>query len=100
MIAGAGDAPLCTRRLLSASLSDLPRHCDGAPGSNALTEASMEGAMVWLRTLASIVVAAISFQLAHAESVLVEFTTQNCGPCQRMRPIVQQLASEGYAVRE
>ena len=56
--------------------------------------------MVWLRTLASIVVAATSFQLAHAESVLVEFTTQHCGPCQRMRPVVQQLAAEGYAVRE
>src|SRR5690606_19819321 len=32
--------------------------------------------------------------------VLLEFTTQNCGPCRRMRPVVQQLAAEGYAVRE
>lgn len=56
--------------------------------------------MVWLRTFVFIAVAALSCQLATAESVLVEFTTQNCGPCRRMQPVVRQLAAEGYAVRE
>lgn len=56
--------------------------------------------MVWLRTFVFIAVAALSCQMATAESVLVEFTTQNCGPCRRMQPVVRQLAAEGYAVRE
>lgn len=56
--------------------------------------------MVWLRTLTLTLLAAIACQEAAGETVLLEFTTQNCGPCRRMRPVVQQLAAEGYAVRE
>lgn len=56
--------------------------------------------MVWLRTLTLTLFAVLACQQAVGETVLLEFTTQNCGPCRRMRPIVQQLAAEGYAVRE
>jgi len=56
--------------------------------------------MVWLRTFTLALFAALACQQAVGETVLVEFTTQSCGPCRRMRPVVQQLAAEGYAVRE
>lgn len=56
--------------------------------------------MVWLRTFTLALFAALACQQAVGETVLLEFTTQNCGPCRRMRPVVQQLAAEGYAVRE
>lgn len=56
--------------------------------------------MVWLRTFTLAFFAALACQQAVGETVLLEFTTQNCGPCRRMRPVVQQLAAEGYAVRE
>jgi thiol-disulfide isomerase/thioredoxin len=56
--------------------------------------------MVWLRTFTLALSAALACQQAVGETVLLEFTTQNCGPCRRMRPVVQQLAAEGYAVRE
>jgi len=56
--------------------------------------------MVWLRSLTFTLLAALSCHQAVGETVLLEFTTQNCGPCRRMRPVVQQLAAEGYAVRE
>jgi thiol-disulfide isomerase/thioredoxin len=56
--------------------------------------------MVWLRSLTLIFFATLACQQAVGETVLLEFTTQNCGPCRRMRPVVQQLAAEGYAVRE
>ncbi|HET6422876.1 MAG TPA: thioredoxin domain-containing protein, partial [Planctomycetaceae bacterium] len=35
-----------------------------------------------------------------AESVLLDFTSKNCGPCQQMLPIVERLASQGYPVRK
>jgi thiol-disulfide isomerase/thioredoxin len=56
--------------------------------------------MVWLRTFTLALFAALACQQAVGETVLLEFTTQNCGPCRRMRPVVQQLAAEGFAVRE
>ncbi|MBA4106412.1 MAG: hypothetical protein C0485_11695 [Pirellula sp.] len=56
--------------------------------------------MVWLRTFTLALFATFVCQTAFGETVLLEFTTQNCGPCRRMRPVVQQLAAEGYAVRE
>ena len=34
------------------------------------------------------------------ETVLLDFSSQSCGPCQQMRPVVRQLAQAGYPVRE
>jgi thiol-disulfide isomerase/thioredoxin len=56
--------------------------------------------MVWLRTFSLALFASLVCQTAFGETLLLEFTTQNCGPCRRMRPVVQRLAAEGYAVRE
>lgn len=56
--------------------------------------------MVWLRTFTLALFAALACQQAVGETVLLEFTTQNCGPCRRMRPVVQQLATDGFSVRE
>ncbi|WP_428308042.1 trypsin-like peptidase domain-containing protein [Lacipirellula sp.] len=56
--------------------------------------------MVWLRTLALTLIVSLASAQALAETVLIEFTTQNCGPCARMRPVIQRLAAEGYAVRQ
>lgn len=56
--------------------------------------------MVWLRSFILTLLTALACQQAVGETVLLEFTTQNCGPCRRMRPVVQKLAAEGYAVRE
>jgi len=35
-----------------------------------------------------------------AETVLLDFSSASCGPCQQMRPVVQQLVAAGYRVRE
>ncbi len=35
-----------------------------------------------------------------AETVLLDFSSPTCGPCQQMRPIVQQLANDGFRVQE
>jgi thiol-disulfide isomerase/thioredoxin len=56
--------------------------------------------MVWLRTLSLALFATLACQAAFGETLLLEFTTQSCGPCRQMRPVMQQLAAEGYAVRE
>lgn len=56
--------------------------------------------MVWLRTLSLALFATLACQTAFGETLLLEFTTQNCGPCRQMRPVMQQLAAEGYAVQE
>lgn len=56
--------------------------------------------MVWLRNIALTLIVSLAGAQALAETVLIEFTTQNCGPCARMRPVVQRLAAEGYAVRQ
>jgi thiol-disulfide isomerase/thioredoxin len=34
------------------------------------------------------------------ETVLLDFSSDSCGPCRQMRPIVQQLAAAGHPVRE
>jgi thiol-disulfide isomerase/thioredoxin len=55
--------------------------------------------MVWSR-LSLVLVALLACGHATAETVLLEFTSPSCGPCRAMRPVVQQLAKLGYAVRE
>ncbi len=35
----------------------------------------------------------------HAETVLLDFSSPTCGPCQQMRPIVSQLVAAGYQVQ-
>ena len=35
-----------------------------------------------------------------AETVLLDFSSTSCGPCQQMRPVLEQLAAAGYQVRE
>jgi thiol-disulfide isomerase/thioredoxin len=42
-----------------------------------------------------VVVAALSA----GETVLLEFSSQYCGPCKSMAPVVRRLASDGYPVR-
>jgi len=56
--------------------------------------------MVWSRTLSLSLLACLACHCAAAETLLVQFTTPECGPCRRMRPVIQRLAAEGYAVRE
>jgi len=60
--------------------------------------------MVWKRApyvLALIsAVLAVCFSTAVAETVLLDFNSEMCGPCQRMRPIVRQLVAAGYQVRD
>ncbi len=36
---------------------------------------------------------------ASAQAVLLDFTQTTCPPCQQMRPIIEQLAAQGYLVR-
>ncbi len=35
-----------------------------------------------------------------AETVLLDFSSPSCGPCQQMRPIVQRLVADGFRVQE
>jgi len=35
-----------------------------------------------------------------AETVMLDFSSNSCGPCRQMRPIVQQLAASGYRIRD
>jgi thiol-disulfide isomerase/thioredoxin len=35
-----------------------------------------------------------------ADTVLLDFSSATCGPCQQMRPVVHRLAAAGYRVRE
>ena len=35
-----------------------------------------------------------------AETVLLDFSSPTCGPCQQMQPIVQRLANDGFRVQE
>ena len=35
-----------------------------------------------------------------AETVLLDFSSPSCGPCQQMRPVVQRLANDGFRVQE
>lgn len=35
-----------------------------------------------------------------AETVLLEFSSASCGPCRKMRPVVEQIKQAGYQVRE
>lgn len=35
-----------------------------------------------------------------AETVLLDFSSPTCGPCQQMRPVVQRLVADGLPVRE
>ena len=37
---------------------------------------------------------------ALAETVLLDFSSATCGPCQQMRPVVQQIATAGFHVRD
>lgn len=47
----------------------------------------------------SLVFSLVSLPCA-AETVLLDFSSATCGPCQQMRPVVHQLAAAGYRVRE
>ncbi len=44
--------------------------------------------------------AAGDFTAQAGETVLLDFSSRSCGPCQQMRPTVRQLAGAGYPVRE
>lgn len=55
--------------------------------------------MVRLNSLA-FVITLLAAALASAETVLLDFSADWCGPCQQMKPIVQQLAAAGHPVRE
>ncbi|MCA9237386.1 MAG: trypsin-like peptidase domain-containing protein [Planctomycetales bacterium] len=50
--------------------------------------------------LAALIVFAASAATTAADTVLLDFSSPTCGPCRRMRPIVQQLTSSGYRIRE
>lgn len=53
-------------------------------------------------TLAALAVVAIAFctSATCGETVLLDFTSPYCGPCQQMLPVVDRLASEGVDVRK
>lgn len=38
--------------------------------------------------------------LSHAETVLLDFMSASCGPCQEMRPTIERLIAAGYRVRQ
>ena len=57
--------------------------------------------MVRARTLALALLACASFvQHAASETLLVEFTSPDCGPCREMRPVLDRLVAERVDVRE
>lgn len=57
--------------------------------------------MVWNRSTAFLALFAsfIVAQSVSAETVLLDFHSAMCGPCQQMRPVLQQLAASGYKIR-
>jgi len=58
--------------------------------------------MVTTRTVLFLLLFSIAFSSLPigAETVLLDFSSPTCGPCQQMRPTVQRLAAAGYQVRE
>lgn len=52
------------------------------------------------RLLFSLLVSALCALPCAAETVLLEFSSASCGPCRQMRPVVEQLKSAGYNIRE
>ena len=62
--------------------------------------------MAFSRTALTLLLLAPAFAVpcfivpCHAETVLLDFSSASCGPCQEMRPIVRQLAASGYRVRD
>ncbi len=55
--------------------------------------------MVALQSYAMLIALAGMGQVSGGETVLLNFTADWCGPCQSMKPVVQQLQSAGYPVR-
>ncbi len=39
-------------------------------------------------------------QMLMAETVLLDFSSPTCGPCQQMRPTIRQLIAEGHTIQE
>lgn len=56
--------------------------------------------MVNTRRIALAILACLAgAQHAAAVTLLVEFTSPDCGPCRSMRPVIEQLMAEGHQVR-
>jgi len=58
--------------------------------------------MTLLRNLFATLVACLAFcpQMLMAETVLLDFSSPGCGPCQQMRPTIRQLVADGHKVQE
>jgi len=50
--------------------------------------------------LTAVIFSLVSLPACLAETVLLDFSSPNCGPCQQMRPVVQRLANDGFRIQE
>jgi thiol-disulfide isomerase/thioredoxin len=57
-------------------------------------------AMTTLRTLLFVAACLSAAVIQASEPVLVQFHSQQCGPCRSMQPVVQRLSGEGYPLQQ
>ncbi len=53
-----------------------------------------------VRCLAAALAVCFVVGLAHAQTVLLDFGSPHCGPCQQLAPTIDRLAQDGYPVRK
>jgi thiol-disulfide isomerase/thioredoxin len=56
--------------------------------------------MAWSRTLALALFVCLASRQAAAETLLLEFSAADCGPCRLMQPVMQKVAAGGFKIRQ